>query len=205
MRPIGSLFISIFLALLYFNEGLVSIPTRKVVRVRRIFLETTQNGVDKEPKQQKTLVFRRLRNKLNDNKQVENNLKLDIDDFVEDPLVSNNTEESEKSTEYRDRFLSELKKSNGIEEKVPDNFLSGFVSIIGNPNVGKSTLLNALLGQKLSIVSSKPQTTRHRIFGVANEPTHQIVYIDTPGMLKPVYTLQETMQDVVRILFEYTL
>lgn len=70
---------------------------------------------------------------------------------------------------------------------------SGFVNIIGNPNVGKSTLLNALLGENLSIISSKAQTTRHRIIGLANAENYQIVFSDTPGMLQPVYKMQEAM------------
>lgn len=78
------------------------------------------------------------------------------------------------------------------------NFKSGFVTILGNPNVGKSSVLNFFLRQKLSIVSPKPQTTRHRIFGVLTEADHQIIFSDTPGMLAPKYTLQETMQKAVR-------
>ena len=70
---------------------------------------------------------------------------------------------------------------------------SGFVNIIGNPNVGKSTLMNALVGEKLSIITSKMQTTRHRIKGIVNGGDFQIVYSDTPGILKPVYKLQESM------------
>lgn len=70
---------------------------------------------------------------------------------------------------------------------------SGFVNIIGNPNVGKSTLMNAMVGEKLSIITSKMQTTRHRIKGIVNGDDFQIVYSDTPGILKPVYKLQETM------------
>lgn len=78
----------------------------------------------------------------------------------------------------------------------PD-FTSGFVSIVGNPNVGKSTLLNTILGQKLNIVSSKPQTTRHKVHGILSGPSFQIVFTDTPGMLKPAYKMHETMSDVV--------
>lgn len=74
---------------------------------------------------------------------------------------------------------------------------SGFVNIIGNPNVGKSTLMNALVGEKLSIVTSKAQTTRHRIMGIVNGDDYQIVYSDTPGILKPSYRLQESMMDFV--------
>ena len=70
---------------------------------------------------------------------------------------------------------------------------SGFVNIIGNPNVGKSTLMNALVGERLSIITSKAQTTRHRIMGIVNGDDFQIVYSDTPGILKPAYKLQETM------------
>ena len=74
---------------------------------------------------------------------------------------------------------------------------AGFVNIIGNPNVGKSTLMNALVGEKLSIVTAKAQTTRHRIMGIVNTDEYQIVYSDTPGMLKPNYRLQEDMMKFV--------
>lgn len=74
---------------------------------------------------------------------------------------------------------------------------AGFVNIIGNPNVGKSTLMNALVGEKLSIVTAKAQTTRHRIMGIVNTDSYQIVYSDTPGMLKPNYRLQEDMMNFV--------
>ena len=74
---------------------------------------------------------------------------------------------------------------------------SGFVNIIGNPNVGKSTLMNALVGERLSIVTDKAQTTRHRIMGIVNGDGFQIVYCDTPGILKPKYRLQESMMDFV--------
>ena len=77
-------------------------------------------------------------------------------------------------------------------------FRSGFINIIGNPNVGKSTLMNALLGEKLSIVTSKAQTTRHRIMGILNGEDYQAVFSDTPGILKPVYRLQEDMMGAVR-------
>ena len=75
---------------------------------------------------------------------------------------------------------------------------SGFVNIIGNPNVGKSTLMNQLVGEKLSIITSKAQTTRHRIMGIVNGDDFQIVYSDTPGILKPNYKLQEKMMQFVR-------
>lgn len=70
---------------------------------------------------------------------------------------------------------------------------AGFVNIVGNPNVGKSTLSNELVGERLSIITSKAQTTRHRIYGIVNEPEYQIVFSDTPGVLKPNYKLQESM------------
>ena len=75
---------------------------------------------------------------------------------------------------------------------------AGFVNIIGNPNVGKSTLMNALVGERLSIITSKAQTTRHRILGIVNGDDFQIVYSDTPGILKPNYRLQESMMKFVR-------
>ena len=72
-------------------------------------------------------------------------------------------------------------------------FKAGFVNIVGNPNVGKSTLMNALVGERISIITSKAQTTRHRIMGIVNGDDFQIVYSDTPGVLKPNYKLQESM------------
>ncbi len=74
---------------------------------------------------------------------------------------------------------------------------SGFVNILGNPNVGKSTIMNALVGEKLSIITSKAQTTRHRIMGIVNGEDFQIIYSDTPGILRPAYKLQEAMMDSV--------
>lgn len=76
---------------------------------------------------------------------------------------------------------------------------SGFVNILGNPNVGKSTIMNALVGEKLSIITAKAQTTRHRIMGIVNGEDFQIVYSDTPGILKPQYKLQESMMSFVNI------
>lgn len=77
-------------------------------------------------------------------------------------------------------------------------FKSGFVNIIGNPNVGKSTLMNALVGERLSIITSKAQTTRHRIMGIVGGDDFQIVYSDTPGILRPGYKLQESMMGFVK-------
>ncbi len=79
---------------------------------------------------------------------------------------------------------------------------SGFVNIIGNPNVGKSTLMNALVGERLSIITSKAQTTRHRIMGIVSAEDYQIVFSDTPGIIKPVYELQESMMDFVKTAFD---
>lgn len=74
---------------------------------------------------------------------------------------------------------------------------AGFVSLIGKPNAGKSTLMNALVGEKMSIITPKAQTTRHRIIGIVNDENHQIVFSDTPGIIKPKYTLQESMMNFV--------
>jgi GTP-binding protein Era len=74
-----------------------------------------------------------------------------------------------------------------------NNHKSGFVNIVGNPNVGKSTLMNDLVGERVSIITSKAQTTRHRIMGIVNTPEYQIVFSDTPGVLSPKYKLQESM------------
>ena len=79
---------------------------------------------------------------------------------------------------------------------------AGFVNIIGNPNVGKSTLMNAFVGEKLSIITSKAQTTRHRIFGIVNGDDFQMVISDTPGIIKPAYELQSSMMHFVRSAFE---
>lgn len=79
---------------------------------------------------------------------------------------------------------------------------AGFVNIIGNPNVGKSTLMNAFVGEKLSIITSKAQTTRHRILGIVNGDDFQVILSDTPGIIKPAYQLQESMMDFVKSAFE---
>ena len=79
---------------------------------------------------------------------------------------------------------------------------AGFVNIIGNPNVGKSTLMNAFVGEKLSIITSKAQTTRHRILGIVNGENFQMILSDTPGIIKPAYQLQESMMDFVKSAFD---
>ncbi|WP_248724014.1 GTPase Era [Seonamhaeicola sp. ML3] len=79
---------------------------------------------------------------------------------------------------------------------------AGFVNIIGNPNVGKSTLMNAFVGEKLSIITSKAQTTRHRILGIVNGDDFQVLFSDTPGIIKPAYELQQSMMDFVKSAFE---
>ncbi|MEM8598894.1 MAG: GTPase Era [Bacteroidota bacterium] len=84
---------------------------------------------------------------------------------------------------------------------VPDGFRSGYVALVGAPNAGKSTLMNALLGTKLSIVTDKPSTTRHRVLGILTGDTHQVIFLDTPGVVKPRYKLHEhMMHDVERAL-----
>lgn len=91
--------------------------------------------------------------------------------------------------------INHINDTNPIpgEEGVPHK--AGFVNIIGNPNVGKSTLMNRLVGERISIITAKAQTTRHRIMGIVSGPDFQIVYSDTPGVLKPKYKLQESMLD----------
>jgi GTP-binding protein Era len=79
---------------------------------------------------------------------------------------------------------------------------SGFINIIGNPNVGKSTLMNCFMGEKFSIITSKAQTTRHRILGIVNGEDFQLVFSDTPGILKPSYELQDSMMDFVKNALE---
>ncbi|NQX77587.1 GTPase Era [Gilvibacter sp.] len=79
---------------------------------------------------------------------------------------------------------------------------AGFVNIIGNPNVGKSTLMNAFVGERLSIITSKAQTTRHRILGIVNGDDFQVILSDTPGIIKPAYELQAAMMDFVKSAFE---
>lgn len=87
-----------------------------------------------------------------------------------------------------------------MEENKPHK--AGFVNIIGNPNVGKSTLMNAFVGEKLSIINSKAQTTRHRILGIVNGDDFQCIFSDTPGIIKPAYQLQSSMMDFVKSAFQ---
>jgi len=89
--------------------------------------------------------------------------------------------------------------------KIKSDYMShkaGFVNIIGNPNVGKSTLMNAFVGERLSIITSKAQTTRHRILGIVNGEDFQVILSDTPGIIKPAYEMQKSMMDFVKSAFE---
>ncbi len=96
------------------------------------------------------------------------------------------------SVGVRHREIDKMEQEHSTS--LPPHYKSGFVNIVGNPNVGKSTIMNALVGEKLSIITSKAQTTRHRILGIVNTPDMQIVYSDTPGVLRPNYKLQERMR-----------
>lgn len=90
-------------------------------------------------------------------------------------------------------------KANPMEGKESNSHKAGFVSIIGKPNVGKSTLMNQLVGERLSIITNKAQTTRHRIMGILSGENFQVVYSDTPGIIKPAYKLQESMMTFVKM------
>ncbi len=90
-----------------------------------------------------------------------------------------------------------------MKEEIEEAHRSGFVNIIGRPNVGKSTLMNALVGERMSIITHKPQTTRHRILGIVSAPSYQIVFSDTPGFIrKPSYKMHNAMNQFVRSTFE---
>lgn len=91
----------------------------------------------------------------------------------------------------------QIKRSLLFNNTLNPDYKSGFITILGNPNVGKSTLMNALLNQNLSIVNSKPQTTRHRILGILTTNDYQMILTDTPGMLLPRYQLQASMQQTI--------
>ena len=88
------------------------------------------------------------------------------------------------------------------KENIAPNFCAGYVAIIGEPNVGKSTLMNVFIGQKISIVTNKPQTTRHKILGILSTEHHQIIFLDTPGLLKPKYLLHEAMMKFAQSAIE---
>ena len=98
---------------------------------------------------------------------------------------------------YRGIFIVSLPKK--WKKKILNQ---GFVNIIGNPNVGKSTLMNKLIEERLSIITSKAQTTRHRILGIVNGENYQIVFSDTPGIIQPNYNLQTSMMKHVRSAFQ---
>ena len=97
--------------------------------------------------------------------------------------------------DQEDSMITKAYQPDVEEPKVKPGHKAGFVNIVGNPNVGKSTLMNDLVGERLSIITQKAQTTRHRIMGIVNTDDYQIVFSDTPGVLKPKYKLQESMRD----------
>lgn len=192
--------VSLLLFLLVAVDSLYILSRSKVT-----FMKASPRDEDKENAGSGRRLFKSLFNKSLSKDTVTISQGDATADLVESAKAKNDADQKKKKTksksvEEEGIFLDVDTFGKNIEDLTlptsPD-FKSGFVSIVGNPNVGKSTLLNALLGQKLNIVSPKPQTTRHRIKGILTEQNYQIVFTDTPGMLKPVYKMQETMRDVV--------
>ncbi len=105
----------------------------------------------------------------------------------------NNAEMLAETPAGNGEMITKAYDADNDDAKVKEDHKAGFVNIVGNPNVGKSTLMNDLVGERISIITQKAQTTRHRIMGIVNTPDYQIVYSDTPGVLKPKYKLQESM------------
>ena len=99
------------------------------------------------------------------------------------------------SEEYRPSEMADLDLDSLLDEEFPEGHRSGFVAVVGRPNVGKSTLMNALLGQKIAIVTHRPQTTRVNQLGILTEQAYQIIFVDTPGLTKPRHKLDEFMMD----------
>ena len=110
-----------------------------------------------------------------------------------------------EDTTFNRTFVPETSRNKGVDTSLNTHIMAhkaGFVNIIGNPNVGKSTLMNAFVGERLSIITSKAQTTRHRILGIVNGEDFQMVLSDTPGIIKPAYEMQESMMNFVKSAFE---
>ena len=99
---------------------------------------------------------------------------------------------------YEPSEMADLDLKSLEDEKLPDGHKSGFVAVAGRPNVGKSTLMNAFLDQKVAIVSARPQTTRHKQLGILTTPEYQIIFVDTPGLIKPRHELDEYMVTVAQ-------
>lgn len=108
-------------------------------------------------------------------------------------LTSEHPEDLDAQSLLPDLVKNQDTLTTGAADQVDEGHRAGFVNIVGNPNVGKSTLMNDMVGERISIITSKAQTTRHRINGIVNAPGYQIVFSDTPGVLKPKYKLQESM------------
>lgn len=108
-------------------------------------------------------------------------------------LTSEHPEDLDAQSLLPDLVKNQDTLTTGAAGQVDEGHRAGFVNIVGNPNVGKSTLMNDMVGERISIITSKAQTTRHRINGIVNAPGYQIVFSDTPGVLKPKYKLQESM------------